>query len=432
MRTSNNIFNRKHILIYGLGKSGISSLNYLKKRNFIKVYDDNNSVFDKHLVKYQVNKSYINKTNFDYILVSPGIDIKKCKIKFYLKKNIKKIITDFDVFYLENPKNLNITITGTNGKSTSCKLLHDILRKSKKDARLVGNIGNPILNEKNIKKNTIFVIEASSYQIEYSKFFKANYALILNISPDHLERHGNLRKYTKIKLKLFNNKKNNLNFCENNNKYYKYFDNKNIKTIKVNTNLSNQIKKKIKNKYFKSINNQKNLAFIIVLCKKLKLNMKNVFRSVNLFKQLKFRQQIIYNNKKILIINDSKSTSFSSSRYLLESYTNIYWIVGGLPKKNDKFTLNKKYFKNISLYIFGKNKNFFKKKFKNKLNYQSNNNLSDTFEQILADIKMKNSNKKSHIIFSPSAASFDQFKNFEHRGTYFNSIIKKNKKKLND
>ena len=69
--------------------------------------------------------------------------------------------------------------------------------------------------------------------------------------------------------------------------------------------------------------------------------MENVYRSVNLFKQLKFRQQIIFNNRKILIINDSKSTSFSSSRYLLESYTNIYWIVGGLPKKNDKFTLNK-------------------------------------------------------------------------------------------
>ena len=174
------------------------------------------------------------------------------------------------------------------------------------------------------------------------------------------------------------------------------------------------------------------IAFIIALCKKLKLNMKNVYRSVNLFKQLKFRQQIIYNNKKILIINDSKSTSFSSSRYLLESYNNIYWIVGGLPKKNDKFTLNKKYFKNISLYIFGKNKNFFKKKFKSKLNYQLNNSLSDTFKQILADIKMKNGKKKSHIIFSPSAASFDQFKNFEHRGTYFNSIIKKYKKKLND
>ena len=430
MRTSDNFLKNKNILIYGLGKSGISSLNYLKKRNYIKVYDDNKSIFDKYLERFQVNKNYINKTNFDFILVSPGIDIKKCKIKHFLKKNIKKIITDFDVFYLENPKNLNITITGTNGKSTSCKLLHDILRKSKKDARLVGNIGNPILKEKNIKKNTIFVIEASSYQIEYSKFFKANYALILNISPDHLERHGNFRKYVKIKLKLFN-KKNNLNFCENNSKYFKYLD-KNIKIIKVNTDLSIQIKKKIKNKYFNSVNNQKNLAFIIALCKKLKLNMKNVYRSVNLFKQLKFRQQIIYNNKKILIINDSKSTSFSSSRYLLESYNNIYWIVGGLPKKNDKFTLNKKYFKNISLYIFGKNKDFFKKKFESKLNYQINSSLSDTFKNILADIRMRSGNKKCHIIFSPSAASFDQFKNFEHRGAYFNSIIKKNKKKLND
>ena len=82
-----------------------------------------------------------------------------------------------------------IAVTGTNGKSTTAKILFDILKNQKFDVRLTGNIGNPILSEKKITSKTIFVIEASSYQIEYSKKFKANYALILNISPDHLERH---------------------------------------------------------------------------------------------------------------------------------------------------------------------------------------------------------------------------------------------------
>ena len=123
-------------------------------------------------------------------------------MKNYLKKNSQRIITDLDIFYSHYSKNKIITITGTNGKSTTAKLLNLILINHKLDARLCGNIGNPVLLEKNISKKTIFVIEASSYQIDYSKIFKTNYAIILNISPDHLERHGSLKNYINAKFKL--------------------------------------------------------------------------------------------------------------------------------------------------------------------------------------------------------------------------------------
>ena len=98
-------------------------------------------------------------------------------------------------------KNKSITITGTNGKSTTAKILHDILSDQNYDCRLIGNIGNPALSEKKITKKTIFVIEASSYQLEYSKLFKSKYAAILNISPDHLERHGTINNYILAKFK---------------------------------------------------------------------------------------------------------------------------------------------------------------------------------------------------------------------------------------
>ena len=91
----------------------------------------------------------------------------------------------------------------------------------------MGNIGNAILNEKKITKKTIFVIEISSYQIEYSRNFKANYAAILNLSPDHLERHGNFSNYIKTKFKLVTNQKNkNYAFFDKKNKYLKKFLNK--------------------------------------------------------------------------------------------------------------------------------------------------------------------------------------------------------------
>ena len=126
--------------------------------------------------------------------------------QFFLKKNRNKIYSDFDVFY-SFFKNDCITITGTNGKSTTSQLLYEILLKNKFDVKLVGNIGNPILSIKKVTKNTIFVIEASSYQLDYSQIFKSRYAIILNISPDHIERHKSIKGYLKAKFKLIKNQK---------------------------------------------------------------------------------------------------------------------------------------------------------------------------------------------------------------------------------
>ena len=148
-----------------------------------------------------INFEKISKFKFDRIILSPGIDINNCKLTKFLKKNKDKIYTDLDIFFSFN-RNFCITITGTNGKSTTCQLLYEVLLKQKFDVRLAGNIGKPILSVKNIKKKTIFVIEASSYQLEYSKLFKSNCAVILNISPDHIERHKTIKNYVRAKFKL--------------------------------------------------------------------------------------------------------------------------------------------------------------------------------------------------------------------------------------
>ncbi len=225
-----NQFNNQNILIYGFGKSGRACFKYLRKNNKIEIYDDKKYSIPKNLKKNSINKAKLSSVNFDIIVVSPGIDINKCSIKKYLSKNKSKIISELDIFYLNNIKNKKITITGTNGKSTTSKLLYDILKKHGKDVRLAGNIGNPLLSEKNIKPKTVFVIEASSYQIEYSKYFKTDFAVILNISPNHLERHGTFKNYIKSKFKLIKSqKKNSFAFVEKNNNFLK----KELKKIKL-------------------------------------------------------------------------------------------------------------------------------------------------------------------------------------------------------
>ena len=421
-----NFINKK-ILIYGLGLSGKSCFKYLFKKNNIIVYDDNNSLKNRKNKNFFLNKNRIIKQEFDYIVLSPGIDIKKCKLKKFLFKNKKKIITELDIFYLIFPKNIKVTITGTNGKSTTCQMIYDIFKSNNLDVRLVGNIGNSPLLEKKVRKKTMFIIEASSYQIFYSKYFKTDHAAILNLSADHLERHGNINEYAKAKLKLiFNQDKNKQSYIEKNN----LIINKNIfkkkiksKLNKLNYNKETFFKKRIHNIYLLDQNNLNNIHFVYLICKKFKFSDDKIFKSLNKFKGLKFRKQIIHNRDNLKIINDSKSTSFSSTTGLLSTYKNIYWIVGGMFKKGDKFSLHKKYHKNITAYIIGLNKNYFVNQFKHKIKFKFSGNLKNAILTIKKEIKNDTNNKT--ILFSPAAASFDQFENFEQRGEYFNKIIKK-------
>ena len=428
MIKNKNIFLGKKILIYGLGKSGVSSYKFLKNKADLYLFDDN----EKKNIKLKSNLRLdtlkeISKINFDKIIISPGINISKCKLSKTLKKNSSKIYTDLDIFY-SFYKNKSITVTGTNGKSTTAQILYEVLEDQKYDVRLIGNIGNPALSEKKITKHTIFVIEASSYQLEYSQIFSSKYAVILNIAPDHIERHKNLKNYITAKFKLLVSQPNNATAFINKNDplINKKIDNNNLKQkiIKIDSKKSNKIYNQIKNEYFLSSGNKENLSFVLKILKIFKLKNKILLKTLNKFKGLKYRQQIIFKNKNLTIINDSKSTSFASSENLLKNLNYVYWILGGIPKKSDQFKLSKKHCKNFKAYIFSKHHKEFKKNLKNKIIVKNLKDLKDILNEIFLDIKKKKL-EKNIILFSPAGASFDNFKNFEDRGLYFNKLIKK-------
>ena len=414
-----NIFYKKKILIYGLGKSGLSIFKFLKKDNKITLYDDKIKVYNKK----------ITKIKFDYIIVSPGIDVNKCSLSNFLKINSEKIYTDLDIFYNHHKENNKITITGTNGKSTTAKILHDVLKDQKEDVRLVGNIGNPILLEKKVTNKTIFVIEASSYQLEYSQLFKSNISLILNISPDHLERHKTINKYVSAKFKLIENQsKEDIAILNTKNFYIKKkLESKKFlsKIIRIKKNVESIYLKKIDNEFFSSDGNKENLKFILEVAKILKLKKNFLIKTLRKFKGLKYRQEIIFKSDRLTVINDSKATTFSSSVSLLKSLNNVYWIIGGQAKKGDKIFLSKKSCKNIKAYVFGNNKNFFISKLKKLMKYETFFDLKDLVKKLTLEVQLDKDTTHKTILFSPAAASFDNFKNFEERGEYFNQLIKK-------
>lgn len=412
-------------LVYGLGLSGKSVVNFLKKKKIknFKVWDDKKKDVYKNYRSQNLN---LTLKCVDYIILSPGISLKNNN---KLSKFKKKIITDIDLFYLAYHKFKSIVVTGTNGKSTTCQLLAHLIKKNKLNFKLGGNIGTPILNLKNPKKSFV-IIEASSFQLEYSKFICPDYAFFLNFSNDHLDWHGSKMNYLKSKLKIFSLQKKN-HYAIINKKIKKNFLKKNFLSNLIVPKFDEykKIKNQIKNDYLTLDINNENMNFVYAFSKLIKIKKSTFIHAMKSFKGLPHRFEIFLKKGNIVFINDSKATSFSASENALSSLKNIFWIVGGLPKKNDK--LNFMPFKKniIKTYIIGKHTNFFKKQIKGKLVFSITKNIKNSVFQILKDSKLKKIDK-GFVLLSPSAASFDQFDNFEKRGQEFKRLTKKYVRKL--
>ncbi len=411
-------------LVYGLGSTGDSVIKYFKKKKIynFSVWDDNPRIRSKFGSK-NVSNLKNNLEKVDYIVLSPGISLKKAKYKKDLIKFKKKIITDIDLLYLSNLKFNSIVVTGSNGKSTTCKIIAHLLKKNKFKVQIGGNIGTPVLSLK-IKKNIFFVIEASSFQLSHSKFIHPNYAILLNITNDHVDWHGSMKSYIQSKLKIFDLQEKK-NFALVNDNFRTVFKrNKYLgKLTQARFRDYKKIKSEIKNKYLKFRANDENMTFVYALAKLLKIKNNSFIKSMNSFTGLPHRYEFFLKKKGINFIDDSKATSFQATKFALESSKNIYWIVGGLPKDKDKINLVNVKKNIIKSYIIGKNINFFKKQLKDKVKFSVTKNLKKAIITALKDVKSLKKTSNT-ILLSPSAASFDQFKNFENRGNEFKKLSK--------
>jgi len=415
-------FKNHSFLVYGLGLTGKSVINFFKKNDVknYKVWDDKNFSLYKSKRPKNLDET-LKETN--YIVLSPGISLKGSKNTNKLQKYKKKIITDLDLIFLLKNFSQSAIITGTNGKSTTCKIMDHVLKKNGYKTLLGGNIGTPILNLK-VNKNNFLIIEASSFQLAYSKFISPDYAILLNITNDHIDWHGNMRNYINSKFKIFERQKNNQYSFVNKNFEYEFKKRRFLGKLNIpNIDRYKKIKPNIKNSYLKLDINDENMCFVYSFVKLLKISLKSFCRSLNSFKGLPHRYEIFLKQSNCTFINDSKATTFEATKFALKNTKNIFWIVGGLPKKNDKFHLKSLKKNIIKSYIIGKNVNFFKNQLKNKIKLKITKSLKNSLIHIFRDIKSL-SYKENFILLSPAAASFDQFLNFEKRGEKFKKLSK--------
>ncbi len=422
MQSASNLRNSS-FLVYGLGTTGKSVIRFFKKNkiNNFKVWDDKKKKLFKN--KRPLNLiSELKKVNF--IVLSPGISINNSKYKRQLYEFRDKIITDIDLVFLTKKKFKSIVVTGTNGKSTTCKLIEHILKKNNYKTFLGGNIGTPILDLK-LKANNYLIIEASSFQLAYSKFICPDYAVLLNITNDHLDWHGNKKNYINAKLGIFKLQKKN-HYSLINIKLKKIFKQKKFLGKLITPNMKNylRIKLNIRNEYLNSNINDENVSNAFELSKLLNINQNAFIRSVNTFRGLPHRCEIFLKKRNITFINDSKATSFQATKFALKSLKNIYWIVGGLPKKKDRIILKNLKKNIIKSYIIGKKINFFKKQIEKQICYYPSLTIRASLLKIFKDIKILKDKKKINILLSPAAASFDQYSNFEKRGNEYKKLVK--------
>ena len=233
-----------------------------------------------------------------------------------------------------------------------------------------------------------------------------------------------MQNYINSKFKIFKLQKKN-QFAFINDKFKKIFKKKKFLSKLITPKLKNyiKIKSKIRNIYLKSDINDENMSNVYTFSKILRISRSSFIKAMNSFVGLPHRYEIFLKKKNITFINDSKATSFQATKFALKNSKNIYWIVGGLPKKKDKIILNDVKKNIIKSYLIGKNISFFKKHFKNKINFLISKNLRNSIIKIFKDIKLFNK-KESTILLSPAAASYDQFANFEKRGEEFKRLSK--------
>ena len=380
--------------IYGLNKSGQSIINFLDKLNEdYYCWDDNKYIRNQLILsKKKIKLVKPKDLNFKTItesFISPGISLNNKQIILLKKKKIK-IFRDLELYSRYVANKYIIAITGTNGKSTTSKLISDVLKKNKIKNFLGGNIGTPLLDfNKKHDKSKHHVIELSSFQLESFTSFSPFISILLTITPDHLDRYNNYQDYIYQKEKIIkcNNKKYNIISIDGKKNFeifIKYKKNNIIipiskKILKKGIYYKNE---KIIDNFFdngKEIKldclspslyesfNIENILAVYAVSRILKINIKNFIKILKNFKGLPHRMEKIYKNNFFQIINNSKATNLDAFIKSISDYKNINVIMGGRSKEKSYKSILKYKNKINKIYLIGESSNIIFNQLKNEI-----------------------------------------------------------------
>lgn len=421
----------KKVLVYGLGDSGRAVIKVLRNHDaYVSFYDDNIKYFE--YVGFERNPQ--NK-QYDFVVVSPGIKCIGNKLLAEFEKKNIPVISEIDFAYLLC-KGKVIAVTGTNGKTTVCMLTHKILKTAGYETFLCGNIGLPFsaICEKTTKKSVV-VCEVSNFQLECSKYFRADVSCVLNIKPDHLDRHGSFEEYKKTKSKIAQNLKHKdvliLNLDDENAKmisnfkHTQYFSKnkmkKGIYVCKDQIYVNKKPVLKTENITLKGEKNLENVLACVSICSHFRVTPNDMARAVSSFSPADHRMQIVGVVGGVKYVDDSKSTNVASTVACVEAFKNesLILLMGGLGKDIDYAELFSLNFPIKEVICFGEDRE--------KINESAQKYAYRTaiFEKLADAVRYSKriAEEKDCVLLSPACASFDEFSSYAERGEIFKSLI---------
>lgn len=440
------------VIVVGLGKSGFELLKFLDKNNIKTEAYDSKSNYDKCLIEGFSNNININlgknpsgEEECSSVIVSPGVPVNLDFLNKFKARGIE-IIGEVEFAY-RHAEGTFVSITGTNGKTTTTTLTGEIFKSAGLDTRVVGNIGNPIISEvMTSNKDTFFVSELSSFQLETINSFKSKSAAVINITPDHLDRHGNIDNYADIKFNVFNNQETKdyaiLNIEDPKIKELSKKITSNIIFFSTNQKLGNGIYIedgiikfndgtqtidiiKRDEVYLKGKHNLENVMTAIGLALSCNINIDVIAKVLREFRGVEHRLEFVETIDGVEYINDSKGTNPDSSIKALETYDkNVILIAGGYDKKSDFDGFIKLFEGRVKMAIFmGVTKEQLaktcdKNNFKNYI-YKETMKEAVEFAKSIAL-------KGDTVLLSPACASWGMYNNYEERGDDFKNIVRGN------
>jgi UDP-N-acetylmuramoylalanine--D-glutamate ligase len=406
--------------VYGLARSGKATVAALTASGATCLnWDDGEAAraaFDGALT----NLHETDLAGLDALVVSPGVPH---SAPLFVKATAAGIpvVGDIELFAQARPAlppHRVVGITGTNGKSTTTALIHHILVQAGIDARLGGNIGLPILSQEPLPAGGVYVLELSSYQIDLTFSLDCDVAILLNITPDHLDRHGTLEEYAHAKARLFamqspfrtaivgwdaesdfdvldETEEPSIQFIED----VEAGDQANWPTLQGPHNLQNA-------------------RAAVAACAALGLKPRQIEAGLRSYPGLPHRMERIGEKAGVLWINDSKATNPDSTAPALAAFPNTHWIAGGKAKSDDLDAVLP-YLKGVrAAYLIGEAAPVFARI----LSPLVPVTLSGTLAQAVADAAAA-ARPGDTVLLSPACASFDQFRDFEARGDAFRALV---------
>ncbi len=433
----------KPLAVLGLGVTGLAVARAAKAAGvFFHAWDDNADRRAAHKDDFEIVDFSDDLSGYAALVPAPGIKPVHPVLQRAAAQRIS-VISDMDLLCRAAPHARVIGVTGTNGKSTTTALIAHILKSAGRKAEAGGNIGRAACDLPMLGADGIYVLELSSYQLAITADGVCDIAVILNLTPDHLDWHPDFDDYAAAKKRITRLRADRpqqttiigvdmpatQNIADDMASAPAHcivtLSTRKKADIHVQGGLlfdgETQIADLAAHEFLKGAHNFENMAAAFAACRAAGLTADKIVAGLFTFEGLPHRQKKVAQWRHIAFVNDSKATNADATAHALSSFDNIYWIAGGLPKTDGIDGLEIFYPKIRHAFLIGEAEKRFAAKLDGHLPYTRCGDMAHAIGEAFK--AAQKDDKQAVILLSPACASFDQYKNFEERGDHFTALV---------